>query len=260
MNGDISLPFGATDVTVEQVEQAVDLDATIKEARRGGVDDADRMRAFIGRIPELLCWLEQNGRDYPWRTTTDPWEVYLAEVLLQRTRGDAVAQIYPEVLEQFPNPESLNEATDEVVREAIRSLGFVNHRQRSLNEAARLFTEESGGSVPDSVADLKEPWRIGDYTARATQLFARGQPLALVDSNFARVVGRVLGYEMPQQPHKSEAVYALLEALTPDDPGMARSFALAILDLGALVCTPDNPRCESCPLNVACAYYQSPGK
>lgn len=88
------------------------------------------------------------------------------------------------------------------------------------------------------------------------KLFARKQPLALVDVNFARVIERVLGYEMPQQPHKSDDVYELLNALVPSDPAAARAFNLAILDLGALICTPDNPTCESCPINAACNYYQ----
>lgn len=121
------------------------------------------------------------------------------------------------------------------------SLGFVNHRTRTLQEVAELVYEQYDGTVPDSVSVLKEPWRVGDYSARACQIFARGEALALVDTNFARVVGRVLGYEMPGQPHKSDEVYSLLGALVPDDPALARAFNLAILDLGALVC-PLSPR------------------
>jgi A/G-specific adenine glycosylase len=147
--------------------------------------------------------------------------------------------------------------SEEEIRESVHSLGFADQRTRSLCEVGEIFSEEFDGELPDDIDELQLPWRVGTYSARATQLFARGEPLALVDANFARVISRVLGYDMPQQPHKSEKVYSLLEALTPRDPGMARSFNLAILDLGAAVCTSKRPDCESCPINKSCRYYQS---
>ncbi|EMA11553.1 A/G-specific DNA-adenine glycosylase [Haloarcula vallismortis] len=252
-----SLPFGKTDVTSEELKQLIDTEEAIIQAKKGGVKDTEQQISdFINCIPNLLNWLEDHGRRYPWRETEDPWKVYLAEILLQRTRGDAVEKIYSDVIQQFPTPEALNQASEEEIREVVHSLGFVNHRQRTLEEVGRIFTQEFNGEIPNSIEDLKKPWRVGDYSARATQLFARGEPMALVDSNFARVIGRVLGYEMPQQPHKSDDVYALLDALTPTDSDITRSFNLAVLDLGALVCTPDSPNCESCPISAACHYYR----
>jgi len=254
----LSLPFGRTDISSEELRQLIDKEEASTQAEKGGVKNAEeKVGDFVSCIPDLLKWLEQRGREYPWRATTDPWKVYLAEILLQRTRGDAVEKIYSDVIKQFPDPEALYEASDEEIRDAVHSLGFVNHRQRTLKEVGKIFTDQYDGEVPDSIDELKKPWRVGDYSARATQLFAREKPMALVDANFARVIGRVFDYEMPQQPHKSNEVYAFLESLTPDDPDIARSFNLAILDLGALVCTPDNPDCESCPISAACQYYQS---
>lgn len=253
-----SLPFGRTDVSTEDLEQIIDIEKGAIQAEKGGVENAaEKVEDFVDCIPDLLRWLEGHGRKYPWRATNDPWKVYLAEILLQRTRGDAVEKIYSDFIQRFPNPEALYEASDEEIREAVHSLGFVNHREKTLKEVGKIFTNEFDGEVPDCVKELKKPWRVGDYSARATQMFARGRSMALVDANFARVIGRVFGYEMPRQPHKSSDVYALLEALTPDDPDIARSFNLAILDLGSLVCTPDDPDCESCPISAACHYYQS---
>ncbi|MCY4730534.1 hypothetical protein KY092_08175 [Natronomonas gomsonensis] len=252
------LPFGRTEVSSEELEQLIDKEEAAIQAEKGEVENAvQQVEDFVDSVPDLLKWLEQQGRKYPWRATNDPWKVYLAEILLQRTRGDAVEKMYSDVVQRFPNPEALDEASEEEIKELVHSLGFVNHRQKTLKEVGSIFTEQFNGEVPDSVEELKKPWRVGDYSARATQLFARGRSMALVDANFARVIGRVFDYEMPQQPHKSKDVYALLEALTPDEPDVARSFNLAILDLGALVCTPDDPDCESCPISSACHYYQS---
>jgi len=254
------LPFGKTDISSEKLEQLIDAEKATIQAEKGGVECAgDKVDDFVSCIPDLLKWLEEYGRKYPWRETNDPWKVYLAEILLQRTRGDAVEKIYPDVIHQFPDPEALRDATDEEIREAIHSLGFVNHRHQTLKEVGRIFTEQYNGEIPDSVSELKEPWRVGDYSARATQLFARRKPLALVDANFARVIGRAFDYEMPRQPHKNRDVYSFLESLTPADPDVARSFNLAILDLGALVCTPHDPDCESCPINAVCYYYHTAG-
>lgn len=255
------LPFGRTDISSEELKQLIDIKEATKQAKKGEVKSAaEQIEDFVNSVPDLLKWLDSHGRKYPWRETTDPWKVYLAEILLQRTRGDAVETIYSDVLQQFPNPEALNEASGEEIRELVRSLGFVNHRQKTLEEVGSIFSEKFDGEIPDSIEELKEPWRVGDYSARATQLFARERSMALVDANFARVIGRVFHYKMPRQPHKSKDVYAFLEALTPDDPDVARSFNLAILDLGALVCTPNNPDCESCPISSTCQYYQSTRK
>lgn len=250
-----SLPFGRTSITADQLEELIAVGTAIRRARDGKVKNPEtRIQEFISQIPALLEWLEEHGRYYPWRETTDPWKVYVTEIMLQRTRADAVAEIYDEFFNQFPDPKTLGRADDDDIRDIIRTLGFVNHRTRTLNEVVELCNEE-GGQVPETLEKLKQPWRVGEYSARACQLFARGKPMALVDANIARVIGRVLGYDMPQQPHKSEEVYALMDALVPADPDVARAFNLAILDLGALLCTPDSPDHSSCPLGNVCVYY-----
>ena len=251
-----SLPFGQTNISDANLQPLIDTETAIQEAAKGNVENAEeQINQFISSIPALLEWLEEHGRVYPWRKSTDDWEIYVTEILLQRTRGDAVEDVYTEFLQRFPGPKSLAEAPEEEIQGAVRSLGFVNHRTRTLKEVGKLFASEFDSEVPETLEDLKRPWRVGDYSARACQVFARGEPIALVDSNFARVFGRVFGYDMPRQPHKSKRVYALLDALIPSDSDIARAFNLAILDLGALVCTSSNPGCESCPINGCCTYY-----
>lgn len=254
------LPFGRTTATDVDLRNSIDIHTASACLSNNGVDDPNtRIQAFIECLPELLDWLATNGREYPWRYTTDPWKIYVAEILLQRTRGDAVADIYEDFIDRFPSPRTLHDAQEEAIRDVVHSLGFVNHRTRTFQEVGKLFTEEHGEEIPNSLEELTRPWRVGEYSARACQLFARGESLALVDSNFARVIGRALGYNMPSQPHKSSAVYELLGGLTPDDPALARAFNLAILDLGAKVCTSSNPDCSACPLQRGCVYAEEQG-
>lgn len=145
---------------------------------------------------------------------------------------------------------------DQEIRDSVLSLGFVNHRTRTLEDVAQILGEDHGDSVPASLKELQRPWRIGPYSARATMIFAFHEPMALVDTNFARVGERVFGYNMPSQPHKSEEVYQFFDALMPDNPGLCRALNLALLDLADAICTPSDPSCPSCPLATSCLYWK----
>lgn len=257
MRGEISLPFGRTETTSGEINDLTQSSKAVSVLEEQGIENAEeKVDSFLNKVPSLLEWLEENGRDYPWRRTTDPWKVYLAEILLQRTRADSVADIYPDFISNFPDPSSLKEADDSELENIVEKLGFVNHRIKTLKDVAKVSTKKKGKKVPDTIEGLKEPWRVGEYSARACQIFAREKPLALIDANIARVMGRILNYEMPSQPHKSEELYSFMEALMPKDPGVARAFNLALLDLGALVCTPENPKCEKCPFSEVCCFFR----
>ena len=140
-------------------------------------------------------------------------------------------------------------------RRAPPSLGFGNQRTRTLREVAEMCHRDHCGNVPHNLEELKRPWRVGPYSARACLVFAFGDPLALVDSNIARIIERVVDYNMPTQPHKSDQVYKLMECLVPTDSDLARAFNLALIDLGAIICTTSRPECELCPLNSCCIYF-----
>ena len=255
MGSESDLPFGRTRITASEYEELVEIARAEELLAVNGVDNpTERLERFVSVCPEMLQWLETHGRHFPWRNIVNPWRVYATEILLQRTRAPAVEELYEAFFEQFPTPEKLYEGDEETLRNLVRSLGFVNHRTRSLSEAAEMCVEEYGGDVPESLEALKQPWRVGNYSARACLVFAFGHAQPLVDTNFARVIGRVFDYEMPSQPHKSDTVYDLLDALVPNEPSVARAFNLAILDIGALVCSPDSPFCNECPLRGGCEF------
>jgi len=256
MHSKINLPFGETSVTSHKVRKSINYEKSLallhENIKGSGEDNLDRL---LQDFPDLLKWLEDNGRDYPWRWTTEPWEVYVAEILLQRTRADAVADVFPQFVERYPDAGSLYRAENDEIRDMVECLGFVNHRIKCLDSVSEHVVENHDGEVPDSVEELKKPWRIGNYCARASLLFSRGVSLALVDTNIARIIERVLKYNMPEQPHKSKELYTFMDALTPADSNLARAFNLAMIDLGALVCRSGNPTCEKCPLRGSCNYY-----
>lgn len=249
------LPFGQTQVTSEELREHVDEHAAVDALQEVGVDSApEKVDEFLTTLPALLSWLETHGREYPWRYTTDPWRIFATEILLQRTRGDAVERIYDEFFSTFSRPRAVLENNEGQLRECVQSLGFVNHRVRSIQEAAELCIGEHDSAVPADLETLQQPWRVGPYTARACMLFAFQEPLALVDANTARITGRVFDYPLPEQPHKSEVLYRFLDSLVPADAALARAFNLALIDLGALRCTNAHPNCEECPLSRGCTY------
>jgi len=255
---DANCDLGRTDVTVREIRASIDIERAGEQLDYWNVDvPRAKVEAFVESLPELLEWLENNGREYPWRNVRDPWNIYTTEILLQRTRADAVEAVYDDFFAKFPGPEALDNASRDEIYETVHSLGFGDQRTRTLAEVSEYLTVEHSGEVPCSIEALQEPWRTGPYAARATVQFAFGQPVAIVDSNFARILARVFNIDLPEQPHKSDAVYELLEALVPSEPSMARAFNLALLDLGALVCTPQNPDCSVCPLLSGCKYGRS---
>lgn len=249
------LPFGQTQTTRNELDDLTNSEvATSLLEDRGVANSTAKVDSFLDQLPALLEWLETNGREYPWRVTTDPWRIYISEILLQRTRGDAVEEVYDTFFNHFPDPESLHLASDKEIYERVSPLGFGNQRTRTLKEVAELCYVEYGGKVPRELEELKRPWRVGPYSARACLLFAFDNPQALVDTNIARIVERVFSYDMPTQPHKSDEVYEFMESLTPRRGALARSFNLALLDLGDLICTNSSPMCSQCPLNTCCVY------
>lgn len=252
------LPFGDTSFSAEHYWNEISFHEVERHLSERGISNhEERVTHFANAVSDLAKWLDQNGRKYPWRETREPWRVYVSEILLQRTRADAVEAEYNQFFEAFPDPEALHIANSDRVRERVYSLGFGNQRVRSLKDVSEHIINSWDGSIPRDVEKLKKPWRVGAYSARATMLFAFGVSSPLVDANIARIVERFFPYRMPLQPHKNTDIYNLMGALTPSDPCMARAFYLGLLDLGAKVCVEENPGCDSCPLALNCAYSMS---
>jgi len=207
--------------------------------------DATRLRAFRRA---LLGWYRRSGRDLPWRRTRDPYEILVSEVMLQQTQVKRVLEYYPRFLARYPTAEELAAADAGAVREAWEGLGYYR-RAENLRRAAREVAERHGGRFPATVAELVRLPGIGRYTAGAVASFAFGVDAAILDTNAARVLGRVFGAGRGTRS-RTARLWALAEAAVP--PGRAYPFNQGIMDLGALICTARRPACPRCPVRRAC--------
>lgn len=204
----------------------------------------------------LLGWYSDNRRDFPWRNTNNPFEVLLAEKLLQQTKArDIVVSIYTNLLARYPTAQALMNATVEELREIIQPLGLA-YRASEIRQMAAEIVELHGGEVPSNLKELQNLTGVGDYCARAVLSFAYNQDVPIVDTNIARFLHRLCGIEksLPANPARKKYLRSLATQLLPENG--TRDFNLAILDVCAAVCTFQNPKCYACPLQEFCAYAQ----
>ena len=207
-------------------------------------------------VPEaLLDWYDRHRRDLPWRAkpgrTPDPYAVWLSEVMLQQTTVAAVKSYYQEFLTRWPTGEALAAAPLEDVLKAWAGLGYYS-RARNLHRCARHVAEKLDGRFPPSEAGLADLPGIGPYTAAAIAAIAFDQPATVVDGNVERVIARLFAVRTPLPAAKQE-LRALAATLTPQErPG---DFAQAMMDLGAVLCTPRRPNCLICPLREGCRAH-----
>jgi len=202
----------------------------------------------------VLAWYARNARDLPWRAPgVTPWSVLVSEIMLQQT---PVARVLPEYLRwiaRWPTPAAL---AAEPAGEAIRQWGRLGYPRRALrlHETATILTTRHGGMVPaDRDALLALPG-IGSYTAAAVASFAFGQRHAVLDTNVRRVLARLVAGRPVPGAAPSVAERRLAESLLPADPAVAARWSVAVMELGALVCTAASPRCGTCPVARDCAW------
>lgn len=218
-------------------------------SRQQTVDSA----RFARDVPKaLLGWYDRHRRDLPWRAATgempDPYAIWLSEVMLQQTTVAAVKSYYEAFLARWPTVEALAAAPLDDVLKAWAGLGYYS-RARNLHRCAQHVAEELAGRFPTSEAGLAELPGIGPYTAAAIAAIAFDQPATVVDGNVERVVARLFAVRTPLPAAKPE-LRALAATLTPGArPG---DFAQAMMDLGAVLCTPRQPNCLICPLRQGC--------
>lgn len=197
-------------------------------------------------------WYRREGRDLPWRRTADPWAVLVSETMLQQTQAERVAARYPAFLARFPTPQAMAAAAPADVVAEWAGLGY-NRRAVALHGAATAICECHGGAVPAELAALEALPGVGPYTARAVRAFAFDRPAAPVDTNVARVLARLVA----GAPASRAQAQALADELAPRHrPG---EWASALMELGALVCTARQPRCEACPVAGDCAWAAADG-
>ena len=193
----------------------------------------------------LLAWYDSHRRDLPWRASRDPYRVWLSEIMLQQTRVAAVIEHYHEFLRRFPTLEKLAAAREASVLAAWSGLGYYR-RARMLHAAAKVIMREHSGEFPATVEALRELPGIGRYTAAALASIAFDEPVAVVDGNVERVLHRVSGKRLAGE-ELWDAANHLLDAKRPGD------FNQALMELGAVVCTPRAPECLTCPVVELCA-------
>ena len=196
----------------------------------------------------LLRWYAENGRDLPWRHTTDPYPIWLSEVILQQTRIEQGRDYWHRFMDRFPNVEMLADATEDEVLRLWQGLGYYS-RARNLHTAAKQIKEL--GAFPNTLEDIKQLKGVGNYTAAAIASFAFGIPSAVVDGNVYRVLSRHFGISTPINSTEGKKEFALLaQELLPEK--QASAYNQAIMDFGAIQCTPKNPHCANCPIADSC--------
>jgi len=202
----------------------------------------------------VLEWYAEHARRLPWREPeASPWSVLVSELMLQQTPVARVRPVHEQWLERWPTPADL---AAEPSGEAVRAWGRLGYPRRALrlHAAATAIVERHGGEVPADHGALLALPGVGDYTAAAVASFAFGQRHVVLDTNVRRVFARVLsGVEFPGAS-VSRAERDLATAVLPEDDATAATWAVAVMELGALVCTAAAPRCEACPVSDQCAW------
>jgi A/G-specific adenine glycosylase len=202
----------------------------------------------------LLEWYDAHARDLPWRRTdATPWAVLVSEFMLQQTPVARVLPVYDAWLARWPAPADL---AAEPSGEAIRAWGRLGYPRRAvrLHAAATAIRDEHAGAVPDSFDALRALPGVGDYTASAVLAFAFGRRQPVLDTNVRRVLSRVVGGAELPPPAVTVAERAVAAELLPDDEATAATWSVALMELGALVCTAAAPRCDACPVRDACTW------
>lgn len=204
-------------------------------------------------IEKLLLWYDRNQRSLPWRDNPEPYRVWISEIMLQQTQVKAVLPYFERFLEAFPTLPDLAGAREDQVLAAWSGLGYYN-RARNLHRSARLVQEKFGGRFPRDLDELLVLPGIGRYTAGAILSIAHGQPYPVLDGNVRRVFSRLLRIDRELTTALLNQLWQLLDRLvnSPGARNRTADFNQALMELGALVCTPRKPQCGACPLSEDC--------
>ena len=201
----------------------------------------------------LINWFAENRRDLPWRHSPSPYQVWLSEIILQQTRVNQGWDYYLRFTERWPTVADLAQASEEEVLKMWQGLGYYS-RARNLHHCAQQVVNEYGGQFPADFEKLKQLKGIGDYTAAAIASIAFNLPHAVVDGNVYRVLSRLYDIDTPININEGQTLFAQLadELLNREQPGLHNQ---AMMEFGALHCTPKNPNCLLCPFQAQCLAF-----
>ncbi|MBL4643348.1 MAG: A/G-specific adenine glycosylase [Flavobacteriaceae bacterium] len=199
---------------------------------------------------QLIYWYLQNERDLPWRKTKNPYFIWLSEIMLQQTRVNQGLSYYVTFTKEFPTVFDLANASESKVLKLWQGLGYYS-RARNLHFSAKFIANELNGIFPNSYSDIKKLKGVGDYTASAIASICFNEDAAVVDGNVYRVLARYFGIDTAINSSKGIKEFKEL-AQTLIDTSQPGTHNQAIMDFGALHCKPQNPLCETCPLNESC--------
>jgi A/G-specific adenine glycosylase len=201
-------------------------------------------------VSDILLWYEKNFRELPWRVTNDPYKIWLSEIILQQTQVKQGLEYYNKFVLKYPEVTDLARASEEEVLKMWQGLGYYT-RARNLHKTARIISDQYQGFFPDSYEVLSKLPGIGDYTASAILSFAFNKAFPALDGNVFRLLSRIYDIDLPINEQKSRPFFKnILDLLIQSaDPA---GFNNAMMEMGAIICRPDNPACHICPVAVEC--------
>ena len=213
--------------------------------------DIDASKAALVR-KRVIDWFRQNGRSFPWRTTKNPFQILVAEMLLRRTTASAVSRVYSEFITHFNTPLRLARAHESTIAKALASLGLQTVRARQFKKTFMLISKEYDCEVPQSYDILMSLPGVGKYIAAAVMNFAYGEAVPLVDGNVIHLLSRVFGTSFVG-PFDTQAWDFVSQFGGSHEPELY----WGIIDLVSMVCLRKNPRCPVCPLSDICDWYDT---
>jgi len=204
---------------------------------------------------QLLAWYHKNSRPLPWRKSSNPYHIWVSEVMLQQTQVNTVIPYYRNFLRHFPDISRLARSDLQVVLKVWEGMGYYA-RARNLHQAAQIVVEDFNGAIPDTWEDFRKLPGVGDYIAAAVLSIVFNRPYPVVDGNVKRVLSRLLKINTPVTTAGSIKRFktAAADLLDQNHPGM---FNQAMMELGALICKSRNPACDGCPLQKMCQAYRT---
>ena len=199
----------------------------------------------------MSTWAAVHLREFPWRSTSDPYAIFIAEFLLQKTSAATVAPIYETFMVRYPTLKDLAAASVTEIASILQPLGL-HFRSDRLCQSVKVILEQYQGKIPNNEAQLLTLPGVGKYTARSICANAFSQPLAVLDTNVARILERFFGLQGNRVKSRCKLLWQAAEQVAPKT--QVGKWNLTLLDFGAAVCTAKNPRCVDCPLRKQCNY------